>query len=505
MTLIPNFVALGTLRSVALACVASALIFSPGQTWAQSSDSSSSSSSTSGSSSTTTSTPASGTATGTAASGGPTDQTMDSPSGEARVPPPTSLSTGQPLWSAISPLRLGRLSLLSASFVDIYDTNYNLAQGSGSGSNVEEFSGLVAYSIRKNRSSLDLQWQPSFWYANSTFSRNLAGNLLSFQTSYAFSARTSMTLVDRFSYIPRLSPLSSGGLSANYTNFLLLLNPYLATGTKQIINNMGVTVEHIIDGQNRLTFVISQDFVRLSEPPITPKPQIICLPGLPFCFIKPGPPPKGPILQERPTISAGVTLTHQADARNTYKLIYNIDREFLRGTFEEDTLYHHIGLGYDRALTDRTSLRLEAGPTIAQARSLPQRVVTTSVNATGSASLFHAFQEGGVALSVSRSYDFSGQFSDSANTRVDGTINRNVGKKWEFSGGASYVRQEYSFASPSNGTTEFARASYKLTRSVSFFTGYYYIHFGGTSQALAPRHSISGGVTWSWSPDMNKY
>lgn len=383
----------------------------------------------------------------------------------------------------------------------MYDTNYNLGQQSASSSNVEMFQGLVAYSIRKNRSALDLQWQPSFWYANSTFNRNLLGNSLDFTTSYAFSAKTTMTLIDRFSYIPELSPLSQGGLSANYSNFLLLLNPFLATGTKQLINNLGVTVEHVIDGQNKLTFIANQDFVRLSEPPITPKPQIICLPGLPFCFIQPGPPPKGRLLQERPTISGGVTWTHQADARNTYKVIYNIDREFLRGTYEEDTLYHHIGLGYDRMLTERTSLNFEGGPTFVQARPAQTDVVTNSIAATGSVTLFHSFQTGGIALSAARSYDYTGLFSDSANTRFDFTVMRAVGRKWQLSAGASYLRQEFSYASPANGTTEFAHASYLLTRSLSCFVGYYYLHMGGSVQPLAPRNSLSAGVTWSWSPE----
>lgn len=502
MTQNPTFSASAAMRTLAVVCLLSALIFSQGPAWAQSSDSSSSTSTTS----TTSSTPASGqTTSGTPAAGGAADQTIESPSGEARIPPPTSLQTGQPLWSAISPLRWGHLSLLSASFVNVYDTNYNLGQQSGSSSNVEMLSGIAAFSIRKNRSALDLQWQPSLWYANSTFNRNLLGNLLDFQTSYAFSARTSMTIVDRFSYIPELSPLSQGGLSANYTNFLLLLNPFLATGTKQIINNLGTTVEHVLDGQNRLTFTGNLNFVRLTSPPFTPKPQIICLPGLPICFFKPGPPPTGPILQERPSIMGGITWTHQADARNTYKVIYNIDREFLRGTFENDTLYHHIGFGYDRMLTPKTSISMEGGPTVSQTRSLPSDVVTTHIAATGSVTLFHSFEKGGIALSAARSYNFSGLFSDSANTRVDATITRALSRNWEISGGASYIRQEFSFASPANGTTEFVHTSYRLTRMVSVFTGYYYLRTAGSSQPYAPRSSLSAGVSWSWSPEMSHY
>lgn len=430
---------------------------------------------------------------------------MESPSGEARIPPPTSLQTGQPLWSAISPLRWGHLSLLSASFVNVYDTNYNLGQQSASSSNVEMLSGIAAFSIRKNRSSVDLQWRPEMWYANSRLNKNFLGNMLDFQTSYAFSARTTMTVIDRFNYTPELSPLSQGGLSANYTNLLLLLNPFLATGTKQLINNLGVTVEHVVDGQNKLSFTGTQAFVRLSQPPFTPPPKIVCLPGLPFCFIQPGPPPKGPLLQERPTLEGGVTWTHQADARNTYKVLYNVDREWLRGTYEADTLYHHIGLGYDRMLTEKTSLNLEGGPTFSQSRSQPSDVVTNHVAATGSITLFHSFQQGGLALSAARSYNFSGLFSDSANTRLDFTVTRMLTRKWELAGGASYIRQEFSFASPANGTTEFVTSNYRLTRMLSFFSAYYYLRTAGSIQPMAPRQSISAGVSWSWSPDMNHY
>src|SRR5581483_7612870 len=394
MTRIPNISAGHALRALAVACLTSMLILSQGTAWAQSGDT--------GTSSSGSSAPAASGGDTASPSGDSGPKVVEGTAPEARIPPPTSLDTGQPMWSSISPLRWSHLSLLSASFVNIYDTNYNLGQQSSSSSNVQMFQATAAFSIHHNRSALDVQWQPSFWYANSTFNRNLSGNLLDLQTSYALSAKTTLTANDRFSYIPGLSPLSQGGLSANYSNLLLLLNPYLAEGTKQLINNFGLTVDHLIDGQNHLTFNASQSFVRMSSPPITPKPQIICLPGLPFCFFKPGPPPKAALLQVRPSVNAGVTWTHQPDARNTYKLIYTIDREFLRGSFENDTLYHHLGLGYNRMLTERTTIGLEGGPTFSQSRSLPQEVVQNHIAATGSITLFHTFSNGGFALSAER-------------------------------------------------------------------------------------------------------
>jgi hypothetical protein len=502
MTRIPNISAGHALRALALACLTSILVLSQGIAWAQSGDTGSSSSG-STTSSGTSAPAASGGDTATSSDTGP--KVVEGTAPEARIPPATSLDTGQPLWSSISPLRWSHLSLLSASFVNIYDTNYNLGQNSASSSNVQMFQATAAFSIHHNRSALDVQWQPSFWYANSTFNHNLTGNLLDLQTSYAFSAKTTLTATDRFSYIPGLSPLSQGGLSANYSNLLLLLNPFLAQGTKELINNFGVTVDHVIDGQNHLTFNAAQDFVRLSSPPVTPKPQIICLPGLPFCFIEPGPPPKAALLQVRPSINAGVTWSHQPDARNTYKLIYNVDREFLRGTFENDTLYHHIGFGYNRMMTERTSIALEAGPTFSQSRSLPDEIVRNHIAATGSATLFHTFSNGGFAISAERSYNFSGLFSDSANTRVDFTITRSLTRKWQLAGGASYIRQEFSFASPAHGTTENVRVSYPLKRSISVFASYYYLRTGGSTQPTAPRSSVSGGISWSWVPETNNY
>src|SRR5690242_6517264 len=216
MTRIPNISAGHALRALAVACLTSMLILSQGTAWAQSGDTGTSSSGSSAPA-------ASGGDTASSSDTGP--KVVEGTAPEARIPPPTSLDTGQPLWSSISPLRWSHLSLLSASFVNIYDTNYNLGQQSSSSSNVQMFQATAAFSLHHNRSALDVQWQPSFWYANSTFNRNLTGNLLDLQTSYAFSAKTTLTANDRFSYIPGLSPLSQGGLSANYSNLLLLLNP----------------------------------------------------------------------------------------------------------------------------------------------------------------------------------------------------------------------------------------------------------------------------------------
>src|SRR5690242_14737576 len=156
MTRISNVFEGQALRGLAVVCLTSVLILSLGKAWAQTGDSGSSSSST------VSTAPSTGDTTGSPGTADTTVKTTEGTAPEARIPPPTSLDTGQPLWSSMSPLRWSHLSLLSASFVNVYDSNYNLGQQSGSASNVQSFSATAAFSIRKDRSALDLQWQPSF-------------------------------------------------------------------------------------------------------------------------------------------------------------------------------------------------------------------------------------------------------------------------------------------------------------------------------------------------------
>ena len=487
----------GFLRAWAAFSVAFVLVLAQGTARAQTSDTSSS-----GSSSTSTPGSASGTVS-TPAGGVATDGTMESPSGEARVPPPTSIETGQPLWSAISPLRWGHLSLLSASASAVYDSNYQLAQQGSPGQSSEiGFLQLVAaFSIRKSRYSVDLQYMPSLWYTNSHLSKNWYGNDVSFHTGFALSPRDTLTISDTFRYVPAGSPLSGAGFSANFTNFLLLENPFLAQGSKSLFNTLTADLEHVIDSRNRVNFTVTQGYYSLTAPPLTPKPNVICLPGLPICFIQPGPPPKAALTQDRPDVNLSATWTHHFDSRNTLTVNYSYERDWLRGSFESDTQFQHIGVGYIRNLTPSVTASLEGGPTFTGTKPIPGRVHHT-VGLSGSASIFKTFHYGGgLVASVNRSYSFAGVFSDSAHTSFNVGYFQRLHNKWSFNVSASYLIQGFSNAPNTYGYTAAASTNYSLSRSWSLFSGLNYFHTTGSVIGYAPRTSVDGGIRWGWSPE----
>ncbi len=491
----------GFLRAWAAFSVAFVLVLAQGTARAQTNDTSSSGSSGASSTSTSGSTP-SGAVT-TPAGGVAPDGTMESPSGEARVPPPTSIETGQPLWSAISPLRWGRLSLLSASASAVYDSNFQLAQqGSPAQSSEVGFLQFVAaFSIRKNRYSVDLQYMPSLWYTNSHLSKNWYGNDVSFHTGFALSPRDTLTITDTFHYLPAGSPLNGMGFSANFTNFLLLENPFLAQGTKSLFNTLTGDLEHVIDSRNRVNFTVTQGYYSLTAPPFTPKPNIICLPGLPFCFVQPGPPPKAAYTQSRPSLNLSAMWTHQFDSRNTLTVNYSFERDWLRGTFESDTEFQHIGVGYIRNVTPSVTASFEGGPTFSASKPIPGRVHNT-VGLSGTASIFKTFHYGGgLVASVNRSYSFAGVFSDSAHTSFNLGYSQRVHTKWNFNVGDSYLIQEFSNAPRTYGYTAWAGSNYSLSRSWSVFSGLNYFRTTGSVIGYAPRTSVYGGIRWGWSPE----
>jgi len=498
MTHILNF-SPGFLRAWAAFSVAFALVLSQGTARAQSNDTSSSG--TGNSTSSTSGSTASGTVT-TPDNGVSPDGTMPSPSGDARVPPPTSLLTGQPLWSTMSPLRWSHLSLLSLSATGIYDTNYSQSQQSVPGTEMGMISAIAAFSIRHNRSAIDLQYRPSIWYVNGHLNKDWSGHLVDLQTAFAITPRDTLVMSDRFRYTPSRNPLTDQGFSADFSNFLLTENPFLVQGTTALMNNFAVTLTHVIDGANRLEFQASQEFVKLTQPPITPQPQIICIPGLPFCIIEPGPPPKGPVVQVQPTLGLTAKWTHQFNARSSFNINYGFQRAWLRGTFEQDTEYNHIGAGYTRGLTESVTISLEAGPTFQQSVHIPgPSPLNSSVGLQGEADLFKRFRNGDAVLSVQRQYSFAGQFSDSAHTTIQGSVNQKFGTRWGVTGGASMIRQEFSQHSPTYGYTTWADVSYSLARSWSLFSGWRYLHLTNSAQGYAPRNSIYGGIRWGWSPE----
>src|SRR5579864_6400936 len=490
------------LRAWAAFSVVLLLVLSQGNARAQSSDSSSGSS---GAASTSAS-PSGGTATGsvTTPDGGVSpDGTMPSPSSEARVPPPTSLQTGQPLWSAVSPLRWSHLSLLSLSASGIYDSNYESSKQSVPGTELGMIQAIAAFSIRHNRSALDLQYRPSLWYVNGHLNKDWAGHLLDLQTSFAITPRDTLTFADQFHYTPSRNPLTDQGFSADFTNFMLLQNPFLLQGTTALINNFSGTLTHVIDGSNQLVFQGAQQFVRLTQPPVTPQPNILCIPGLPFCIIEPGPPPKGEVLQVQPSMNLTGKWIHQFDARSNFSLNYGFQKTWLRGTYEMNTQSHHFGAGYSRGLTETVMLTLEGGPTWFQSQPLANATSRPSSNVglQGEASIFKRLRRGGIVASIQRQYNFAGQFSDAAHTTIMGSIDQHLTTKFGVDGGADVIRQEFSNHSPDYGYTAWGGVTYNLSRSWSVFSRYNYLHLTGSAQGYAPRSSAYGGIRWGWSPD----
>lgn len=495
----------------ALTRIAVVLALLLGTAWAQSNDSSSTSSGNSSTGSSGSGSANGGSASGTVSATGSetaTDGTSESASSDARVPPPTSLQTGQPLLSAISPLRWGHLSLLSASATGIYDGNYQLAQTSSAaqGTEIGMLQLMADFSIRKNRSALDLQYRPSLWYTNGHLNKDWYGHEILFQTSYALTPRDTLTITDHFRYTPQYNPLTAAGFSADFTNFLLAQNPFLAQGTKSLVNNFDAGIEHLIDARNHLDFQVRQDYISVTAPPITPKPQIICFPGLPFCFIKPGPVPKGPLEQRRPSLGFLGTWTHRFDDRNTLTLNYSFERDWFLGTYESNVDFQHIGAGYTRIMTPTVTISLEGGPTFYSSQPITASGaghVHNTVGLQGVASIFKRFLSGGVVASVARNYQFTGLYSDYFNTTFNLSVEQRFRKKFGVSIGSSYVIQQFSAAPSVHGYTTWADTDYQLARSWAVFSGVHYLHTAGAIYGYAPRTSVFGGVRWSWAPERN--
>src|SRR5271167_2136126 len=91
---------------------------------------------------------------------GQPEPSQESVSDESALPLPPSLDSDLPLQVVMSPLHWGRLSLLSLTTYQGYDSNPDL-QKMPVATEFFSVSGLVVYSIRQPGWELDLQYQPS--------------------------------------------------------------------------------------------------------------------------------------------------------------------------------------------------------------------------------------------------------------------------------------------------------------------------------------------------------
>jgi hypothetical protein len=394
----------------------------------------------------------------------PQASTVDSDS-----PPVYSLQSGLPLQSKISPLRWGRLSLLSFSLMETYEAGAQMPAGEATLA-----SGLVIYSVDHTRSHFNFQYMPMAWYASGNFHNNFTAHAVDLSTGRNFGRFWRVTFADQYHYSPNLTFMSASSFNPDFSSGSATRNPFFLLGRKSIVNNASLNVNRQLDGSNQLNVTLNNSFTRLSE---VTDPQAVGTISLPT--------------DEQLFYSGNVAWSHRFSGNGSMSLSYGYSDQQERNNHQR-LQYQNVTAGYTRRLTPTITMTVQAGPAWSK----------RSVTAQGSVGIYKSFRHGGVAAAFSRDTEFVGILGGGFHNRYDLSFQQRLWTRWGFSVGSSYVQQRLP-ASPrsSNGVMTWSSLSYRLSPSWSVYSSYFYMNFGSNLNIPTAREAAVLGIRWAWAPE----
>ena len=386
-----------------------------------------------------------------------------------------NLQTGAPLRAVLSPLHWGHLSLVSASASQGYDSNPNLLAVPQS-SRLEIFSALAVYSRSFNGSTLDAQYHPFLLFSSRRSLKDLGAASFDFVTEHPLSRSWSWRASDFLRYSPNQQATVEGrGFVFDTGGGVAIGNAFLSSGRNFLENNVIGALRDQYSQQSFLDFHVNERFGRLSGPLGQSTTSVST--------------------QEEFRTGAGVTWSNTLGMRDTVDLRYDYSIQSTIGSNAGGVRSHTLGVSWEHYLTPTLSFTSEVGP-IWSTLAGPDQSATTRLQ--GALQLRKIFNTGGVAVSFSRSDNFSGLISNSVNNRYDISIERRFRTRWSLLTTASYVQQQQVGIRSSTGTLASTGIGYSFSRNWSLFVQGKYLDVLPKS---APEKLITLGVTWSWVPD----
>ena len=402
-------------------------------------------------------------------------QETSSPSPDDSEAGAMNLATGDPLRVVLSPFHWGHLSLISVSVYQGYDSNPNL-QAVAQGARLQAFSALAVYSRKFGRSRFDAQYHPFILASTTRTLKDLGAASSDFITDHPLSQNWSWRAADHLRYSPSQQASVEGrGFVFNTGGGLTIGNAFLSSGRNFLENVVALALRDRFTQGSFLDFHVDQRFARLSGPLGQSTTDLGS--------------------EEEFRTGGGLTWSDSLSMRDTIDAKYDYSVQTVRGTDSGGVRSHNLGIGWNHHLTPSLSFSTEIGPiwsTVAQSR----QGSTTRLH--GTIQLLKTFREGGVAVSFSRSDNFSGVISNSLNNRYDFSFERRLGVRWSLLTSASYIQQERLGLHATTGALAATGVGYALNRNWTVFVQGRYLD---VIPASAPEKIATIGVTWSWESD----
>ena len=397
---------------------------------------------------------------------------------ETGQPDLLSLVTGLPLGVLESPLRWGRLSFVSATVYQGYDSNPE-PQNTPVGTMLTSLSALAVYSATFSGWGLNAQYQPFIWFSSKATFKDFSAASADLRTERRINGTWNWSFSDRFRYSPTHATTQSFGFVVDPNGGIGIGNAFLSSGRNLLVNGATFIVTNHQDEKSSLTFHANQDFVYLSS----------------FVGDETGDTPS----QQVASYSFGATWRDRISERNTLSLrcTYRAQNSFGDTSGDYNSLV--AGIGLSRQLKPGMSISATLGPAWSFYSAGSDLQARTTLH--GSVSFAKQFHRGAFIASFVRSDGFSGVISNAFNNRYDVGVTQQITTRWHFSSSASYLQQQAIGHSGTNGTLLSAQVNYFVSRNWSTFGQVRYLNVEGSQRFSAPEKTFIAGVRWAWVPE----
>lgn len=393
--------------------------------------------------------------------------------------PDTDLETGLPLKVLLTPFHWGRLSLLSFSAYEGYNSNPEF-QRTPLGAYVTSLSALAMYSAKFSGWQMNLQYRPFVWITSQATLKSFAAASADIRTVRRINSQWHWTLGDHFRYSPTHSTEQVSGFIIDPSGGFSIGNAFLSSGRNALVNGIAATVSDHYSEHSSLTFRANQTFTHLST------------------YLS-GDLPNDVPSQQAFSFSSGANWRNQYTTSSAANLEYTYRLQRASATAQGDVQSHTASVGWSHRFNRTLGMSGSGGPAWSLYGQSKTGLGRTTVH--GSLSFSEQFRKTVIVESFARSDSFSGEISGGFHNRFDLAAHREITSRLRCSGSASYVQQQNAGQRNTDGKLASAEARYFLSRNWAIFAQIRYLKIAGNERITAPEKSIIAGIHWSWVPD----
>jgi hypothetical protein len=380
-----------------------------------------------------------------------------------------------------SPLHLGPIYVGSISGFFLAADNLQFNQTNNLASSTTDYVGIfrtdVNYDKLTSFGRFSVQYLPEIAIVNGGVETNFSNQSANFTISRALSPRWTVGVQDSFSYVNGHIIYGGSNLDVNSVSGTGVQNPFLQSSQRWLTDSASASFGYRWTSRDQISFTPSFSY---QHSDLSTLPQDTKSFG-------------GSINWSHmlsPTKSAGLytQTSYTQFASNSTQVVENFPR----------TVYESFGGSFSDRLSQSLVLQASAGASTELGQNHP------FWTASGTLTLRKDFQNSSVALDGVRGTTTGPFLTNGYTNRADASYSRQLGRRWQASGGVAYQQQSFSGGHLS-GAYVTAQTSYHLSRSLNWFAAYARRWQNQSLSTLgianAPGTSVSTGITWTAPPD----